>query len=203
MNIDFAACTLLAPLAQATGVLSTPLALWQVVAILLFAGGVAAIIIAMRRARDNAPSTHRIDTAQRSSASMPRSSSELSSAEIEARTQELRTLMEDANELAHILGTRLSEQSARLEELITLADDRIERLSQAPAREARTLGSRGESAPSPADALSARVFELADQGLRPAEIARRVGQHAGKVELMLALRGRDATRSARPGSSAG
>ncbi|MEO0512835.1 MAG: hypothetical protein AAF108_08075 [Planctomycetota bacterium] len=42
-------------------------------------------------------------------------------------------------------------------------------------------------APEP-DPLKARVFDLADEGVEPVEIARRIGTHTGKVELILALR---------------
>ncbi|MBL0926541.1 MAG: hypothetical protein IBJ11_02670 [Phycisphaerales bacterium] len=40
------------------------------------------------------------------------------------------------------------------------------------------------------DPLSRRVLELADEGLTPVEIARRLEEQTGKVELILALRGR-------------
>ncbi|MEM8739168.1 MAG: hypothetical protein AAGG38_11930 [Planctomycetota bacterium] len=52
----------------------------------------------------------------------------------------------------------------------------------------------GGSAPTPGkdadpgDAIARRIHGLADQGLAPAEIAHRLGEHQGKVELILALR---------------
>lgn len=47
------------------------------------------------------------------------------------------------------------------------------------------------AAPAPAmstDQISEQIFRLADSGVAPAEIAKRLGQHTGKVELILALR---------------
>ncbi len=38
------------------------------------------------------------------------------------------------------------------------------------------------------DAISEQIFKLADSGIAPAEIAKRLNQHTGKVELILALR---------------
>jgi hypothetical protein len=40
----------------------------------------------------------------------------------------------------------------------------------------------------PADPVTRRVYELADDGLPPVEIARELDEHVGKVELILALR---------------
>jgi hypothetical protein len=40
-----------------------------------------------------------------------------------------------------------------------------------------------------ADPLTLQIYRLADVGLSAAEIARQLGQHTGKVELILALRG--------------
>jgi len=44
------------------------------------------------------------------------------------------------------------------------------------------------SQPTAADVLAADVCRLADEGLAPADIARRLDEHVGKVELILALR---------------
>jgi hypothetical protein len=49
----------------------------------------------------------------------------------------------------------------------------------------------GVSAPrpyEPDDPLARNVYQLADSGLKPLEIARRLDEHVGKVELILALR---------------
>jgi hypothetical protein len=46
----------------------------------------------------------------------------------------------------------------------------------------------GQAYPAEAEALAQHIFRLADAGLTPAEIAQRLGQHTGKVELIIALR---------------
>jgi len=40
------------------------------------------------------------------------------------------------------------------------------------------------------DLVSRKVYELADEGVPSVEIAKRLDQHLGKVELILALRDR-------------
>jgi hypothetical protein len=40
----------------------------------------------------------------------------------------------------------------------------------------------------PDDPLARQVYQLADTGLAPADIAQKIGEHVGKVELILALR---------------
>ncbi len=187
--MPIAHCTTWSPmLAEAQSLWTTPLLLWQVLSIVLCAAGLVAVIVVLRAAHTKKSGAGSLDP------------SIVDPSELDARIAELRSLMADADELAHLLGTRLSEQAAQIESLLDRADERSSRVV-APAREPRHLGERSESAPSPTDSLAARIFELADQGMRPAEIARRVGQHAGKVELMLALRGRDQSRPARPGSA--
>jgi hypothetical protein len=175
-------------LAQAQSLWTTPLLFWQVLSIVICAAGLATVIILVRTPHAKKSGERSFDR------------SVVDASELDARISELRSLMADADELAHLLGTRLSEQAAHLEALLDRAESRSSRVI-APTREPRHLGERSESAPTPTDSLAARIFELADQGVRPAEIARRVGQHAGKVELMLALRGRDQSRPARPGST--
>lgn len=89
-------------------------------------------------------------------------------------------------ELTAVLDTRIET----LDVLIQQADERIEQLqSPPPARPSRSAG-HSEHVPQPAtgDAGKRAIYELADQGLPPAEIAAQLGQHTGKVELILALR---------------
>jgi len=213
-------------LAQATGVWSAPLMLWQVLGVLLIAAGAGVLVVVIRNARAGEHAKTRV-IAEEMPIRADRSDSDATRQDVERRLAELRSLMQDANELTQLLGARMDEQATRLEELIALADQRLAALesrdSAAPepssvrqeaprpasaspareiprdsAREARVI-SPNSARVEPAETLASRIFELADQGLRPAEIAKRVGQHAGKVELMLALRGRGQQRPARPG----
>ncbi len=124
----------------------------------------------------------------------------------------LETLMVEVQELTRLCAAQMENRAARLEKLIREADERIARLQDledvhAPApRPARTRadeahrfvqrGGAPGAEPSPGsllvehdtDPLTRRVYTLADQGLTPVEIAGRLEEGVGKVELILALR---------------
>ncbi len=146
----------------------------------------------------------------------PRERIERTRAEASDR-QSIDTVMADATELTQRLAAQLENKAVRLETLIAEADDRLRRLEQAgvaapsPTRPAdnpsdlpppvtgrSTAPPRRTpppSTPAPDDAEPtppghARVFELADQGMTPVQIAREVNQPTGQVELILALRRR-------------
>jgi hypothetical protein len=85
-------------------------------------------------------------------------------------------------ELTAVLDTRI----ATLDALIQQADERIDALREPKAGPSHEHSR--EPATTPADAQKRAIYDLADQGLTPEEIAGRLGQHAGKVELVLALR---------------
>lgn len=95
-----------------------------------------------------------------------------------------RTVVGDAEELLQLLAEQADQHAVRLERLIADADRRIKRLEQLAA------------APAPrqfveyADPINQQVYSLADEGMPPVEIARRLEQQTGKVELILALRRR-------------
>lgn len=81
----------------------------------------------------------------------------------------------------------LEQKSEQIEQLLAEADERIAML--------RALNhSIAESKPmptvEPADPLTRSVYELADSGRSPVEIARKLDEQVGKVDLILALRGR-------------
>lgn len=114
---------------------------------------------------------------------------------------ELRSLMEQADQLADGLAADLDGRAARLEELIRRADERLNRLERAEgqwrteAEQHPIAGGLIEPAPSASigragndDPITREIYRLSDSGLPPVEIARQLSQHAGKVELILALR---------------
>jgi hypothetical protein len=100
-------------------------------------------------------------------------------------------------ELTAVLDTRIGT----LDILIQQADERIARLEAAergvpghvhgPVRDAHlrdnhTTDNRPDF--NRPDSQKQEIYRLADEGLGAGEIAARLGQHAGKVELILALR---------------
>lgn len=133
-------------------------------------------------------------------------------AQIGTRTAKLEALLDQADQRMQ----RMEQLAARLEALLERAyaeppaaarPASVEvRHAPAPSRkESVSLGS-GPHAGDPgaffgkgakialapaeaADPLSRRVYGLADEGLGPADIAKRLDEQIGKVELILALRG--------------
>ncbi len=125
---------------------------------------------------------------------------------------DIERLMVEVEQLTKRFATQLDAKSIELEHLLREADDRIAQLKQSAdsyrVRDTRTdfTGAAGsdvaaslrtnpgatsvESDPidDPTNALTGRVYAMADTGLGAADIARQLDEHIGKVELILALR---------------
>lgn len=89
---------------------------------------------------------------------------------------------------------RLDEIAASLREVIRRLDHMEKRLARLDAS-SKTAGHApaGSAGARPkehagTDPTYRRIYALADEGLTPVDIARRLNQHRGKVELILALR---------------
>lgn len=123
-------------------------------------------------------------------------------------------LASDLEELTDRLCARLDEKAARLESLLAQAENAIARLDavslERPAAVRTPVESRevaeepgAPGAPGtplieivranrllrePADPVSRRIYELADEGRDALDIARSLDEQVGKVQLILALR---------------
>lgn len=111
-------------------------------------------------------------------------------------------LLESARQLA----AKLDNKAARLEVLIQQADERISLMSQlsgtggvAQDGPSRTGPAEPDRARTPVaangppvslDPLTQSVYELADTGYQPLQIAQELDEQVGKVELILSLRDR-------------
>ncbi|MEL6498147.1 MAG: hypothetical protein AAF937_05210 [Planctomycetota bacterium] len=107
-----------------------------------------------------------------------------SDAGIEARAAHA---ADQIRELTAVLDTRIET----LDLLIQQADARIQQLNPAASAVEHPASSLTPTQPTSnglADNSKQAIFDLADQGHSAAEIATKLGQHAGKVELILALR---------------
>lgn len=120
---------------------------------------------------------------------------------------DLERLMVEIDELARHLGSQLDAKTIAVEKAVQEADQRIELLRRlleqsSPSVTAERSVAGDDSQGSPAvengslgsgvtpqqQALAQRVYDLADRGVEPIEIARQLGEGVGKVELILALR---------------
>lgn len=129
------------------------------------------------------------------------------SRQTKAMRGDLDQLMVELEQLTRRFSAQLDAKSIHMEKLLDAADQRIAQLkafqadqsaagttSPSAAIEAASAPKQAappqeaEPATAAEDALSKSVFELADQGLSPMQIARELDEHVGKIELMLALR---------------
>jgi hypothetical protein len=123
---------------------------------------------------------------------------------------DLEQLMVEIEQLAKRFGAQLDAKTVQMERLIDEADRKIAELnrleqsrrdavpepSKTPAGTTAGIETHPPSAiphspsspPGSDDALKRSVYDLAEQGHDPVEIARRLDEHVGKVELILALR---------------
>ncbi len=108
---------------------------------------------------------------------------------------DLERLMVEIEQMAKRVGSQLDAKSIQLEKLLNEAELKIAQLQElreslgqmsqlhmSQPEEADTAG------PDIADPAAQKVYELADQGRTPVEIAQQLDEHLGKVELILALR---------------
>lgn len=113
---------------------------------------------------------------------------------VQARKREqLHAFGADVHELVQRLATQLDNKAARMEQLLRDADERIRKLERMQRIDRNrtpvdTEHASGDTIGNEPDPVTNRVYELADQGEKPVEIARQVNQHVGQVELILALR---------------
>jgi TolA-binding protein len=125
---------------------------------------------------------------------------------------DLEQLMVEIEQLAKRFGAQLDAKTVQMERLIDEADRKISELKQ--IEQSRQDASKlqqalaspfdsqtnqppppnpqsstpGPQSSSPDDALKRSVYNLAEQGHAPPEIARKLDEHVGKIELILALR---------------
>jgi hypothetical protein len=120
--------------------------------------------------------------------------------------RDMSNLLVELSEMARQMTAQLDTRAAKLELLLKEADERIAILRSLQGTSADSAGGNGShasdgviveaSAPSEStrlpetimDPRHAEVYDLADGGLSPPEIARQLGRPSGEIELILALR---------------
>lgn len=118
---------------------------------------------------------------------------------------DLEQLMIEVEQLAKRFGTQLDAKTMQMEHLLEEAEQKIAELKKLQRLEQSRLDAADLQSPhttpnpppspipqppslDPDTVLKQSVCDLADAGHDPVEIARRLDEHVGKVELILALR---------------
>lgn len=109
---------------------------------------------------------------------------------------ETKALADDLVELTERLANELDRKAERVEALLSAADERIRELGrlqmETGRHEPRLVEPRArvrhESTGAESVSSHREVYELADQGMSPLEIAQRLDRPTGQVELILNLR---------------
>jgi len=106
---------------------------------------------------------------------------------------DLRQMMVELEDLTRRFSAQLDAKSRRIETLIDQADQTIARLEQLNGQNTASP-SEPESKPEPqpdpveVDPLARQIYQLADSGENSIQIAKKLDEQVGKVELILALR---------------
>ena len=119
--------------------------------------------------------------------------------------RQMQNLLVDLSDMARQMNAQIDTRAAKLEQLIKEADERIAALRRVDGAAPQKMPTEPvatsppiEPAPSiqvptlsfELDPRHAEIYSLADQGAGVSEIAKRVGQPTGEIELILALRPR-------------
>ena len=104
---------------------------------------------------------------------------------------DLEQVMVEVEQLARRFSAQLDAKTVQLNKLIEQADQRIAELKRLEGEPAPPPPEPDAPPPAPAEPeseLARSVYQLADAGNDPIEIARSLNEHVGKIELILALR---------------
>lgn len=138
---------------------------------------------------------------------LDRSPTGLSLAQQRSVERQMQNLLVELSEMAREVSAGLDNRAAKLQALIQDADQRIAALkalpsapTDRPADASAELQSAGTAAEAPSpyddDPRHAEVYALAESGYDAAAIAARLNRPSGEIQLILALRPREATRAA-------
>jgi len=97
--------------------------------------------------------------------------------------REMSNLLVEMSEMARQITAQLDTRAAKLQVLLDQADQKIAQLEEPGAHPAAQPASSSE-----ADPRYREIYELAEQGRTPAEIAQQLARPRGEIELILALR---------------
>ena len=114
----------------------------------------------------------------------------LSASDVRHLAEELNTLVAELQDTSRRIAAQIDNRVTKLDILLAEADEKIKRLEAAVTASTPLPDSLPAATP-PAEASDPRhrrIYELADQGHSPREIAQQVSMPPGEVELILNLR---------------
>jgi len=179
-------------LLQTTSAGRDPAATWIAIAVAILAVVYVTFVRPLRRKKDKDP--------------LERGPSRTTLTQQRAVERDMSNLLVELSEMARQMTAQLDTRAAKLELLIKEADERL-----AALRSARGLPAQGPADGAPEERLDGvivearaprsnslpdqkidprhlQVYNLADEGVPPPEIARQLGRPSGEIELILALR---------------
>jgi len=194
--------------------LSTPLVLVASVWV-----GVWALIRWRKQRKKKLAATATSGTAPRSAPANATAPGNMLPSDVRSLAIELQHLLADLNDTSRRLAAQMDNRQTRLELLLTEADKkiaRLESLARAPGTAPITppeddhadlacvtthlnaiaasigtpISNSKDMFHAPTDPTHRRIYDLADKGQSPRDIAQQLSKHPGEVELILALRRR-------------
>ena len=117
--------------------------------------------------------------------------------EVQEVARQLNDLLAELQDTSRRIAAQIDNRYAKLDAMVAEADGRIRRLEQLLGQDALPGATPASSppavSPQPAALSNPRhqpIYDLADQGKTPREIAQQLGTPPGEVELILNLRGK-------------
>lgn len=113
----------------------------------------------------------------------------------EGTQRDIVEVMSQLDQLSRQIHQKIDQRLGKLDALIRLADERIDRLNQLERSQKGAGAIDIELAPETPDAVekidedpNQAIYQLADAGYTPIQIARQLSRHTGEIELILSLR---------------
>jgi hypothetical protein len=158
----------------------------------IFCAGILMLVVVVMRMRAR---SRKMDTTRGQSVGGGGTTNAATARDVMQMAQELNSLLVELQETSRRIAAQIDNRYSKLDAMLAEADERIRRLEQLNGpggADAPAMAAANRAAPPPASLLDPKykpIYELADKGKSPREIAQELGTQPGEVELILNLRG--------------